>query len=194
MKKLQIVKLDKNTWKDFETLFGARGACGGCWCMYWRIRRKEFEKNKGSGNHAMMQKIVSSGEMPGLLAFDGSKPVGWCSIAKRDRFPVLDNSRVLKRVDDKDVWSIVCFYIRKNYRNLGVATKLVKGAIEYVREQGGGIIEGYPIDKKDRTPDVFAYTGTLPMFTGLKFKEVERRSETRPIMRKSVFPPRMCMH
>ncbi len=46
------------------------------------------------------------------------------------------------------------------------------------------IVEGYPIaPKKDKVPDVFAYTGFLSAFQSAGFVEVARRSETRPIMR-----------
>lgn len=31
--------LTAEAWSDFEELFGRRGACGGCWCMWWRFAR-----------------------------------------------------------------------------------------------------------------------------------------------------------
>jgi len=115
--KVKFEPLTRENWDDFETLFGERGACGGCWCMWWRLKRFEFEKNKGKRNKEAMKNIVNSGEIPGLLAYSNGKTVGWCSIAPRERYPSLERSRVLKRIDDKPVWSVVCFFIDKRYRS-----------------------------------------------------------------------------
>ncbi len=182
--KLRFEPLTKKNWNDLEALFGERGASGGCWCMWWRLKRSEFEKNKGKRNKEAMRSIVSSGEIPGLLAYADGKPVGWCSVAPREKFSSLERSRVLKRIDDKPVWSIVCFFIDKRYRNKGVSVKLLSACINYVKEQGGRVLEGYPVEpKKGRMPDVFAWTGFSNAFKDAGFEECVRHSETRPIMR-----------
>ncbi|GAG54829.1 unnamed protein product, partial [marine sediment metagenome] len=102
---LRYEPLIPERWTDFEALFGERGAVGGCWCMWWRIKRAEFEEQKGEGNRLAMKEIVESGEVPGILAYSDGKAVGWCSVAPRGQFPVLQRSRVLKPVDDTPVWS-----------------------------------------------------------------------------------------
>ena len=182
--KYNFYPVTKQNWKDFEELFGERGACGGCWCMYWRLKRKDFEAKKGTGNKRAMKKIIDSGVIPGILAFNNTEPVGWCSVASRDDFLVLENSRILKRIDDKPVWSVVCLFIKKNYRNQGLSVQLLKAAKKYVKKQGGRILEGYPVEpKKEKMPDVFAWTGLASAFLKAGFKEQVRRSETRPIMR-----------
>ncbi|HZX15169.1 MAG TPA: GNAT family N-acetyltransferase, partial [Thermodesulfobacteriota bacterium] len=115
------------------------------------------EKSKGKKNKGAMRNIVNSGEIPGLLAYSDGKPVGWCSVAPRERFPSLEQSGVLKRIDDTPAWSVVCFFIDKCYRNKGVSVKLLSACIEYVKEKGGKVLEGYPIEpKKGRIPEVFA--------------------------------------
>jgi len=182
--KVKFEPLTRENWDDFETLFGERGACGGCWCMWWRLKRFEFENNKGKRNKEAMKNIVNSGEIPGLLAYSNGKTVGWCSIAPRERYPSLERSRVLKRIDDKPVWSVVCFFIDKRYRNKGVSVKLLLACIKYVKEKGGRVLEGYPAEpKKERIPEVFAWTGFANAFKAAGFIECARRSETRPIMR-----------
>jgi GNAT superfamily N-acetyltransferase len=171
-------------WDDFETLFGPRGAVGGCWCMWFRLKRSEFDVQKGEGNKRAMRRIIDSGEIPGLLAYYQEEPVGWCSVAPREAFPVLDRSPVLKRVDDQPVWSVVCFFIARPYRHQGVSLQLLQAALDYAQENGARIVEGYPVEpKKGSTPEVFAYTGLVSMFLQLGFVEVARRSETRPLMR-----------
>jgi GNAT superfamily N-acetyltransferase len=181
---LLIHPLTPDRWKDFETLFGKRGACGGCWCMWFRLRRSDFNKSKGDGNKATLMSIVQSGRIPGLLAYDGKTAVGWCSVAPRKDFPAMERSRIMKPIDDLPVWSVVCFYVRRDYRNRGVTEALLQGAIDYVVKQGGKIIEGYPVEPKtEYMPDVFAFHGLVSAFKKAGFVECERRSETRLIMR-----------
>ena len=173
-----------NRWPDFEALFGEKGACGGCWCMLWRLTRKEFERQKGEANRQAMQAIVASGEKPGLLAYSDNQPVAWCSVAPREKFPALERSRVLKKIDNKPVWSISCFFVHRNYRKQGLGVKMLEAVIDYVKNQGGNIVEGYPIEpKKGKTADVFAWTGLASFFRKAGFVECARRSRTRPVMR-----------
>ena len=174
----------KDRWKDFEKLFGKNGACAGCWCMFWRIKRNDYEAQKGDGNKKAMKKLVNSGTVPGILAYYKNEPVGWCSVAKREEFIGLDNSRILKPVDDKPVWSVSCFFIKKEFRNKGVSVELLKAAAKFVKSKKGRILEGYPNEpKKDKMPPAFAWHGLASAFRNAGFKEVLRRSETRPIMR-----------
>jgi GNAT superfamily N-acetyltransferase len=177
---LEFVPLTPKRWADFEELFGERG---GCWCMWWRLTRSEFMKQKGEGNRKAMKRIVDSGEVPGILTFVDGKVVGWCSVAPRKAYPTLERSRILKPVDDKPVWSIVCFFIAKPFRRKGISTKLLKAAIEHATKQGAGIVEGYPVEPDKAQPDAFVYTGLSSAFRKAGFKEAARRSKTRPIMR-----------
>ena len=171
-------------WNDLERLFGPRGACGGCWCMWFRLTKREFDAGKGEGNRRAMRRIVGEARTPGLLAYDGAEPIGWCSVAPREEFVRLRTSRILKPVDDRAVWSVVCFFVTKTYRGRGVATALLEAAVRYVADRGGKIVEGYPVDpKKGTMPDAFVYHGLASSFRHVGFAEVARRSETRPIMR-----------
>ena len=152
--------------------------------MWWRLKRSEFERQKGEGNRRAMKRIVDSGEIPGILAYAKDQPIAWCSVAPRKAYPTLERSRKLKRVDDKPVWSIVCFFVAKPFRGKGITRTLLRAAMEYVQKQGGKIVEGYPVEPKEgRIPDAFAYTGLVSAFRKAGFVEVVRRSETRPIMR-----------
>ncbi len=171
-------------WKDMESLFGDRGACGGCWCMYWRIPRAEYERKKGAANRRAMKTIVHSKSSPGILAYDANTPVGWCSFAPRESYSVLNRSRILSPVDNNRVWSIVCFFVAKKYRRQGLTIKLLENAAKYAKENGAQILEGYPVEPPTGTfPEVFAFTGLASAFKKAGFREVARRSKTRPIMR-----------
>jgi GNAT superfamily N-acetyltransferase len=184
---LEFQPVTTKQWKDMEQLFGPRGAIGGCWCMWWRVKRKDFELQQGDGNHDAMCTIVESGKVPGILAYAEGEAVAWCSVAPREDFSVLDRSPILRRVDEQQVWSIVCFFITKKYRHQGLSSRMLSAAVEYAAQKGARIIEGYPITpKKDQAPDIYIFTGLESTFVKAGFVEVARRSEFRPIMRYSV--------
>jgi GNAT superfamily N-acetyltransferase len=171
-------------WRDLETLFGPRGACGGCWCMWWRLPRSQFNTQKGDDNKQAFKDLIEAGEISGLLAYADGQPVAWCALAPRECYPALERSRILKKVDDKPVWSVVCFFVGKAFRGQGLTAALLRAAVLYAQQHGAQIVEGYPVDPKNpRMPDVFAFTGLVSAFRQAGFVEVLRRSETRPIMR-----------
>lgn len=185
---LTIVEATADRWDDLEDLMGPKGGAGGCWCMLWRLKRPDFKAGEGEGNRAAIRRVAETADAPpGLLAYEGALCVGWLSIAPRREFPRLDSSRILYPLDDREVWSITCFLIRKGHRRKGIATALLVAAKEFVRSRGGGILEGYPIDpEKPEYPPVYAWTGLKKAFDRAGFSEAARRSPTRPIMRASV--------
>ena len=146
--KLEFHPVTPDRWQDLEKLFGERGACAGCWCMYWRLKRAEFDQKRGQGTKRALKKIVNAGQVPGILAYAEGEPIGWCSVAPREDFPVLDRSRILKRVDDQPVWSVVCFFVARPFRRKGVTVKLLTAAVEYAQQHGAKIVEGYPVEPK----------------------------------------------
>jgi len=171
-------------WKDVEALFGARGACAGCWCMWWRLPRAEWNRGKGAGNRRALRRIVEKGGAPGILAYEGGRPVGWCAIAPREAYTVLERSRTLKRLDDEPVWSVTCFFIDKDWRRRGLTVKLLDAACAHAKRKGARIVEGYPVDPSGDYPAAWAWTGLRSAFESAGFREVARPSRTRPIMRR----------
>src|SRR5262245_35279344 len=113
-------------WPDIETLFGARGACGGCWCMLWRLTRQEFERQKGETNRRALGALVESGLVPGLLGYAGGRPAAWCAVAPRADYPALERSRILARVDDEPVWSVSCLFVARAYRRQGLTVRMLE--------------------------------------------------------------------
>ncbi|HUL45136.1 MAG TPA: GNAT family N-acetyltransferase, partial [Bacteroidota bacterium] len=163
--KLTYHPLEPKRWRDFETLFGERGACGGCWCMSWRISRKEFEAQKGSGNKRAMHRLVKNREQTGILVYADGRPMGWCAVAPRESFTRLEHSRVLKPIDNKQVWSIVCFFLAREYRRKGYSSDILKGVAAHCKKYGAKILEAYPvIPYSTNMPAAFAWTGFLSAF------------------------------
>ena len=152
--------------------------------MSWRLRRSQYEAQKGPRNKAAFKSIVANGPAPGVIAYSDSRPVGWCAVAPREVHQRLENSRILARVDDQSVWSVTCFFVARPFRRAGVSGQLLKAAVAHARKLGAKCVEGYPVEpRKDPMPDVFAWTGIGSAFRKAGFKEVARRSSSRPIMR-----------
>lgn len=183
---LQIEPATADRWADVVALFGRRGACGGCWCMYWRRSAAEYERGKGRGNRDALRRLVAGGATPGLLAYAGGAPVGWCAVAPREAYPRLERARVLKRIDDRPVWSVVCLFVAKECRRRRVSVALLEAAAAFAASRGARILEGYPVEPRGAMPDPFAWTGTAAAFRAAGFREAARGSPTRPIMRRAL--------
>jgi GNAT superfamily N-acetyltransferase len=180
---LSIKPIKRDLWSDLEELFGPNGACGGCWCMFWKLRGKAYEESRGMENRQMHKTLVSSGTTTGLLAYLNGEVVGWLAVEPRAAYDKLAHSRALKPVDDQEVWSITCFFVAKKLRRKGIAVELIKAAVEHVSRRGGRIVEGYPVDAKENAPAPFVFTGTASAFRKAGFREVARNTPTRPIFR-----------
>jgi GNAT superfamily N-acetyltransferase len=180
---LSFHPLTQKLWRDFEMLFGAHGACGGCWCMFWKLRGKEYSENTGDSARQIQKSIVDSKVVPGLLAYSEGYPVGWIAVELRSQYPKLAHSRILKPIDDQEVWSITCFFVEKKHRRKGITVELLKAAIAHVKKNGGRIVEGYPVDLKTDQPAPFVFTGTASAYRQAGFQEAARNSPSRPIFR-----------
>ena len=178
--KLAIRPLTPDLWPDLEDLFGEKGACNGCWCMYCRIG-SAYRKQPADKNKAAFRAIVKRGPPPGLLAFDGDRAVGWCQVTPRDELPALDRSWRLKRVDDVPVWALSCFYVRIGYRRKGVTKALISAALKVAKRSKAPALEAYPFDAAV-SPSTSS-TGYATTFARAGFKVVARRDPPRPIMR-----------
>jgi hypothetical protein len=189
--------LTPERWDDLVALFGPNGASCGCWCMSFRLAGAQFRAQcagGGAANREALRALTTAGNVPGILAYEGDIPVGWCAVGPRSTFPKLDRSSIYRRRDDVDapadtpVWSIVCFYIGRTYRRRGVMAYLVRAAVEYVHERGGGIVEACPRREPGDHAAGTAWAGLLPVFTAAGFAEAARPSLVRSIVRYTVAP------
>jgi ribosomal protein S18 acetylase RimI-like enzyme len=189
--RLTVLPLTPNRWPDLEAVFNARGCsiARGCWCMAYRrsgAQRLQAGKGRAQTNRAELKALVDAGKAPGLIAYQGKVPVGWISLGPREEFAKLKRSPVMKPVDDKPAWSIVCFVVPSEHRRQGVARALLRGAVAYARKHGATLIEAYPVDRAGRSRDDSMWFGAMSMYDRAGFKVVARRKPARPVVRLSM--------
>ncbi|MGV2980623.1 N-acetyltransferase family protein [Camelimonas sp. ID_303_24] len=175
-----------STWPLLEDLFGPnRGADSGCWCMWWRVSRSVFDAMGKAQRKAALRELCNGGDEPGILAVSNDKALGWCAVAPRSSYPVLQRSRVARPIDAsrEGIWFISCLYVRVGFRRGGLTKQLIEAAVEYAFEQGASCVEACPT--KARGADADRFVGTAATFQACGFTEIARRSPNRPLVRKT---------
>lgn len=186
---IEIHPVTPSRWDDLQTLFGKRGAYGGCWCMWFRQTGSEYSANRGELNRQALCDLVESGTPPGLLAYVHGSPAGWVALGPRSVYPRLKRSRAAKALDDAPVWSLVCFYVGSRFRGHGLMHRLIEAAVDYAEERGAAILEAYPKDAALIKPTTdAAYVGISSAFIAAGFVEVARHQPARPLMRRTLTP------
>lgn len=186
MRGLRVLPLTPARWPDLEAVFAGRGCSTArkCSCMFYRERGVQIAGGASARkNRAALKKLAAAGKKPGLLAYRDGAPVGWVALGPREDFAVLEHSPVMKAVDEKKVWSIVCFVVPSPFRGQGVARALLEGAIKFARKKGAEVLEAYPMDKKRRGSPNDMWFGAKSMYDKHGFEEVARRKPERPIVR-----------
>ena len=193
---LEIHPLTPHRLPDLAELFGQGGDPKWCWCSFFRVRGLDFRTATAASNRGVLERATAEtaaeGRAPGLIAYRAGEAIGWVSLGPRDDYERLQHSKVLAPIDDRPVWSIVCFVVARHARGQGVARALLDAAIAYAREHGATLLEAYPADTDGRRISAAnAFKGTVSMFEGAGFEVVERRqanrtSAPRPIVRRDV--------
>lgn len=196
MSDLEIVPLTGERLPDLAALFGQGGDPKWCWCAFFRLRNVDFSSATPASNRGVLEEAVdrleAEGRAPGLVAYRDGEAVGWVSLGPRDDYARLQHSKVLAPIDEKPVWSIVCFVVARRVRGQGIAAELLDAAVDYARDHGATLLEAYPVETDGgRVPAAQAFKGTRDMFEGAGFSVAERRqanraSPVRPIVRRAI--------
>jgi hypothetical protein len=187
---IKTAPLTIERWNDLVVVFGGgRGVCSQCWCMYWRLPRREFETSLGAKTRQMFHRRVKAGPPPGLIAYLGDEPVGWVQAGPRADVPNWNAPRRLTAptpdapASDPCAWAISCFATRVGWRRRGVCTAMLAGAADWAREGGARILDACPVDSDAKRPTVSLYHGVASSFRRAGFREIIRRRADRPLMR-----------
>ena len=181
---VEVRALRRSDWTKVEELFGARGACGGCWCMNWRLSRAAWEEGRGEGNRRALRKLVERGDAAVVLALAGGRAVGWLSVGPRADFVALETKRSLATDWDERTWSVTCFFVTKEWRKRGLGKRMLAEAVALAKKRGATRVEGYPaVPPKDGgdLPGAFAWTGLPQVFERAGFERLAKTPGKRPI-------------
>jgi GNAT superfamily N-acetyltransferase len=180
---IEVVPATPDRWADVVTILGTNGD-RGCWCQAPRGIVPGGRSSVPGARRAALRAQLDDDPPPGMLAYVDGEVAGWCGFGPRPRLPRLVRSTTIPAIDDRPVWSILCFNIRVGYRRRGVAAALLAGVVDYARRSGAPGVEAYPIDPEGGRVDVgFGYVGLTPMFDKAGFRrvlETGARSDRRP--------------
>lgn len=188
---LRVVPAADAPMADVEAVFGTKGDPAHCWCQWYKIPGSDWRAIGDEALHdRLAAQLAAPGAGPGLLAYDGATPVGWCAIEPRANLPRLKQSRLVAGstpnpdLDEPGIWSLSCFVVPRAYRRRGVGKALTEAAVEFARANGARIVEGYAIDHhvREKTPAAELFHGTVSMFENAGFEEVARPKDDRAIM------------
>jgi GNAT superfamily N-acetyltransferase len=175
----------KERWPDLVELFD-RPIVRTCFCMFYR--KTGTGTGVGPENRKAMKALVNQATVPGLIGYEDGVPVAWVSLGPREDYAKLRRSPVMKPVDDRPVWSIVCFFVDKGARGRGLSERMLRAAVDYARSCGATLVEAYPVDKEERSHPDSMFFGAKSMYDRAGFREVVRRRSTRPVVRKALRP------
>jgi GNAT superfamily N-acetyltransferase len=175
----------KERWPDLVELFD-RPIVRTCFCMFYR--KSGTGTGVGPENRNAMKALVNQATVPGLIGYENGVPVAWVSLGPREDYAKLRRSPVMKPVDDRPVWSIVCFFVDRGARGRGLSERMLRAAVDYARSCGARLVEAYPVDKEERSHPDSMFFGAKSMYDRAGFREVARRRSTRPVVRKTLRP------
>ncbi|MBO0889111.1 GNAT family N-acetyltransferase [Candidatus Bathyarchaeota archaeon] len=198
-------ELSTETWPDFEKLFGSPAGLVGdgwwCWCTHHHVTSYSSPENlqprtrleRAEKNRRKKADLVQTGCAHGILVYENEEPVGWCQYGPSDELPRMNNSRnyqrlALEKRSKQRLWRITCFVIDKRHRRRGVASLALGAALDAIREKGGGLVEGFPVERTDQGSN-YMYCGTVGMFQRAGFQKVAPLSNGRTstvVMRRSL--------
>lgn len=175
---VSIKPVTRARWADLETLFESTGAPKYCWCMAWRATREELKRTDGGSRKGFLKARVDAGTPVGLLAYAGKEPIGWCSVAPKSTYRKLDDAPA--REDESRIWSLVCFFVKKEWRGQGLTARFVAAAADLARKRKASALEAYPVDEDSPS---YRFMGFVPLFAERGFAEIGRAGSRRHVMR-----------
>lgn len=185
----EIFPVTPDRLDDLAELFESNNATRGCWCMAFIATRTQYVSGRSGGNRARFEELAMTADPPlGLLAYRDGRPVGWCAIGPRSRYPraIGPRTTILKDRDaseDDEVWLVSCFFVRVGERRKGITYQLLEAAADLARSYGAKAIEGWPLTGKP-SPD--EYYGREQVFAACGFECVSRPTERRAVMRRDL--------
>ncbi|NUP11016.1 MAG: GNAT family N-acetyltransferase [Polyangiaceae bacterium] len=145
-----------------------------CYCRYlhfdgdkndWLLRCAEGRDQ----NRAELEDAVRTGSDEGLaiVALDGDAVVGWMKLSPAPAVKKAYEGRFYRnmpcfRGDRTGVYLLGCALVHPDHRRTGLATKMVRAAIDLARERGARAVEALPRRPLERVSDEELWTIPAP--------------------------------
>jgi len=129
-----------------------------------------------------MRRNLCEGIPIGLLGYSDGEPVAWCSIAPRATYRNLGGLTSTSE-SPEEVWSLVCFFIRREFRGKGLTKRIIEAAVKHAAKHGAKVVEAYPVEPGSPS---YRFMGYLPTFSAAGFHEVGRAGIRRRVMRREL--------
>jgi GNAT superfamily N-acetyltransferase len=167
---IKIKPATQARFDDVATMLGPKNPTSSvCWCLSHRLDSKTNQELVGPARGEYVRRLTGRRIAPGVLAYDDGEVVGWAAVAPRSELP-FERSTKIPHVDDLPVWSVWCIRVRPGHRGKGIASALLRGAVDYAGSKGAPAVEGYPVDNKGQKVDLtMAYVGTQSLFEKVGF-------------------------
>jgi GNAT superfamily N-acetyltransferase len=174
---ITVYPLDSSRLEDYLAFFDREAFTdnpewAGCYCLFYHLPDPGWEARTGAQNREGAAALIRSGGLQGWLAYDVSRPIGWCNTNAKERFARLaaENAQWGAAVPGERVLSVVCFVVAPAYRGRGVARALLQEACTGAARAGYQWAEAYP-RKVDRNA-AQAYHGPLALYLSEGFTKL----------------------
>ena len=164
---------------DLERLFDSPVGPKYCWCMVWRPMPTGARRADKQAKKAALESRVREGVPIGILGYIDGEPVAWCSVAPKVTYRDIGGTTDPEEKPDS-VWSIVCFFVPRQFRRQGVTRRLIEAAVNHAKAQGAKVMEAYPVDPDSPS---YRFMGFIPSFKATGFHEVGIAGLRRHVMR-----------
>ena len=193
MSEYAIKSLDASTWDAFARLAEKHNGMGfgGCWCTWFhsRVGRPEGEKGR-----PWKERLVREGDAHAALVFDGDAAVAWCQYGSPDELPNIHHRKDYEanRTEELPDYRLTCIFVDRDYRGTGVPGVALRGALDLIAKEGGGVVEGYPHDLKDgeKMRSQFLYNTTRSLCEQTGFSYDRPKGQKNCVMRTVIAPRR----
>lgn len=164
--------LTADRFEDFADVVNPNRRATHCWCLSHRLPQAQIRELGGGDREQAMRRVCEGDTPPGVVTYRDGVPVGWLSVSPRSAIPKLTRSKVIRPVDDVEVWSIICLVVRGGHRRRGVTGHMIEGAVAHAAGQGAVAVEAYPADPDGRMDTTMAFVGTRSMFEPAGFEVI----------------------
>jgi GNAT superfamily N-acetyltransferase len=192
-----VVPANEASCEDLAAVLGNRGYAAYCQCQRWKF--ESWAERRATSIAERVWRLQSqahcgdpdAASTSGLVAYLAGEPAGWCAIEPRPAYlPRLLNSPVPWNGRDEDpadegVWAVTCFVVRAGFRRRGISRALARAAVDFARERGARVLEGYPMVVEPGQDVTWGElnVGARTIFADAGFEEVSRPTLRRVVMR-----------